>query len=253
MQARLLPARHGALWLLAGLRLFRRNPALLGTLTLGYVFLVAAINFLPYVGPFLLPLALPALVVVIANGCRAIERGVLPNAIALTRGVREHRVELVQLGGLHLLGSLAILAINAFFDNGATAATADEEDIALAMLRLLIIAIPVIMAFWFAPLLTAWDGAGPLKSVFFSVIAAWRNWRAFLVYGASTLVVAVILPASLLIAAGAVAKPLAQALAVIMPLALIFVAAPVLTASVYLSYQDVFHPPVTAADPADGQ
>ena len=88
MQARLLPARHGALWLLAGLRLFRRNPALLGTLTLGYVFLVAAINFLPYVGPFLLPLALPALVVVIANGCRAIERGVLPNAIALERGVR---------------------------------------------------------------------------------------------------------------------------------------------------------------------
>ena len=243
MQARLLPARHGALWLLAGHSLFRRNPSLLVALTLGYLFAVLAVNFVPLIGPFLLPMVLPALLVVVANGCRAIERGVPPPQAALARGLAERRVELVQLGGLHLLGSLAVLTVSTLFEGNRAPGAMDEGDIALALLRLLVIATPVIMAFWFAPLLTAWDGVSPSKAVFFSVVAAWRNWRAFAVYGATTLLVAVAVPASLLIAANALAAPLGQALKVIMPLALVFVAAPVLMASVYLSYRDVFHPP----------
>jgi hypothetical protein len=246
MQARLLPARHGALWLLAGLRLFRRNPPLLGTLTLGYVFLVVAIKLLPLVGQFLLPLALPALAVVIANGCRAIERGAPPEQIALARGLRERRTEMLQLGGLYLLGFLAVRAINTLFEEDSPLSAMSDADIAIAQLRLLIIATPVTVGLWFAPLLAAWDGVSPSKAVFFSVVAAWRNWRAFAVYGATTIVVAVVVPVSLLIAAGALYKPLGQALSVTMTLALVFVAAPVLMASVYLSYQDVFHPPAPA-------
>lgn len=245
MQARSLPARHGALWLLAGFRLFRRNPPLLTALTLGYLFLIVVINLLPLVGPFLLPLALPTLAVLVANGCRAIEDGKMADADALTRGLRERRVALVRLGGLHLVGSMLILAISLLVEGGDSPLNAieqaDEQAVLGAMLRLLVVATPVLMAFWFAPLLAAWDAVSPGKSVFFSFVASLRNWRAFLAYAVTVALVAVALPGLLMIAAGAVSKTLLDVLSVALRMLLVFVVAPTLAASVYVSYRDVFH------------
>lgn len=248
MQARRLPARHGFLWLIASFRLFRANPPLLTALTMAYLFLIVAVNLLPLVGPFLVPLALPALIVVLANGCRAIERGGGVGTVALTYGVQQHRVPLVRLGGLHLLGSMFILATSILMEGGQPSLvgpdkTLDEQQMLAMMARLLIVALPVITAFWFAPLLTAWDDVSPLKSVFFSFVAAWRNWRAFAVYGLSAGLVAIALPGLLLIAAGAISAVLVNVLSIALKMALIFVVAPTLMASVYVSYQDVFHGP----------
>ena len=107
--------------------------------------------------------------------------------------------------------------------------------------RLMIVALPVITAFWFAPLLAAWDDVPPLKSVFFSFVASWRNWRAFAIYGLTIAVFAVAMPGLLLIAAGAISPTLLNVLSVALKMVLIFVMAPILMASVYVSYQDVFH------------
>lgn len=249
MQARKLPARHGALWLVAGFRLFRNNPPLLTVLTLGYLFLVVFLNLLPLIGPFLLPLALPALAVLVANGCRIAEgrRGGIGAGAAgmLTRGLRGQGAPLLRLGGLHLLGSVAILGLGMAMEGGPITLfgldRAEDEKALAAMLRLLAVAMPVIMAFWFAPLLTAWDGVPPLKAVFFSFVASWRNWRAFTAYGLTVALVAVAIPGLLLIAAGPISQSLVQALSIALRMVLVFVGAPVMMASVYLSYRDVFH------------
>jgi hypothetical protein len=248
MQARRLPARHGLLWLIASFRLFRANPPLLTALTMAYLFLIVAVNLLPLVGPFLVPLALPALIVVLANGCRAVERGGGVGSVALTFGLQQHRVSLVRLGGLHLLGSMIILAASMLMDGGQPSMagadkTVDEEEMLATMARLMIVALPVITAFWFAPLLTGWDDVPPLKSVFFSFFAAWRNWRAFAIYGLSVATVAVALPGLLLIVASAISPILVNVLSIMLKMALIFVVAPTLMTSVYISYQDVFHGP----------
>lgn len=248
MQARLLPARHGFLWLIASFRLFRANPPLLTALTMAYLFLIVAVNLLPLIGPFLVPLALPALIVVLANGCRAIERGGGVGTVALTYGVQQHRVPLVRLGGLHLLGSVIILVASIVMESGQPALvgpdkTVDEEQMLATMARLMVVALPVVTAFWFAPLLTAWDDVAPLKSVFFSFVAAWRNWRAFGIYGLSVGLVAIALPGLLLIVAAAISPMLVNVLSIALKMALIFVVAPTLMASVYISYQDVFHGP----------
>jgi hypothetical protein len=42
--------------------------------------------------------------------------------------------------------------------------------------------IPVMMAFWFAPQLVVWSGFTPLKALFFSFFAVWRNKFAFIRY-----------------------------------------------------------------------
>lgn len=251
MQARQLPARHGVAWLLAGFQLFRRSPPLLTALTFAYLFGVLFLNLLPLVGPFLLPLALPALNAIVANGVRALEQGRPATKVALLHGLAANRIGLLRLGGLHLLGSLAILALSLVIEGGPQSLGRLEDanpTEMLAMLgRLLLIAAPVLMAFWFAPLLVAWNGVPALKSVFFSFVAVIRNWRAFAVYGLAVAVIGIVIPGLVLLVVGSISPTLLNIISVALRMVLVFVMAPVLMASVYLSYRDVFH---VAAVPA---
>jgi hypothetical protein len=256
MDARRLPARHGALWLLAGFALFRRHPPLMTAITFGYLLAVVVVNLIPKVGPFLLPLILPTLTVMLANGCRAIERGKAFESETLIAGISEQRI------GLNLVGS-SLLVLFGFalgepinISDGIDHAEAVELAADLAVI--LLMASPLLMAFWFAPLLTAWDGVSAGKSLFFSFIASWRNWRAFTVYALVLVLVGAVLPGLILIIAGVLSQALLTILSVALRMLLIFVLAPTMVASVYLSYRDVFAavapepaPPDAAPAPPD--
>lgn len=252
MQARLLPAIRGVRWIVDGFRLYRRNPPMLTTLTLGYLLVVVAFGQFQPAGPFLLPLILPFLTALIANGCRALNLGL--GRTELLFGLGERRAALLRLGGLHLLGTLAILAIDMLLqggdsgsvtgakEGGGAANPLDEVAVLWHMLRLLLIALPVLLAFWFAPLLTAWEGLPALKSLFFSLVAVWRNWRAFVVYAIAVTLIGVLVPGLVLLVASLIAKPLVEVLSVALRLALLLVFAPVLMTGIYQSYRDVFAP-----------
>lgn len=254
MDARRLPARHGLLWLLAGFALFRRHPPLATAITFAYLLTVIMVNLIPKIGPFLLPLLLPTLTVMLANGCRAIERGQRFVSETLVAGISAQRAGLARLGGLHLLGSsLLVLGgvalgepINISDGMDPAEAVALASDLAV----ILLLASPLLMAFWFAPLLTAWDGISAGKSLFFSFVASWRNWRAFAIYGLALVLVGAVLPGLILIVAGLISPALATILSVALRMLLIFVLAPTMVASVYLSYRDVFESrDVVAAEP----
>jgi hypothetical protein len=251
MDARRLSARHGFLWLLAGFALFRRNPPLMTALSFGYLLTVIVVNLIPKIGPVLLPLLLPALTVMLANGCRAIERGQPLASQTLLFGLGAQRVGLIRLGGLHLLGSsLLVLGSYAFGDpiNISDGMSPEEAQALLTDLGiLLVLASPLLMAFWFAPLLTAWNGVSAGKSLFFSFVASWRNWRAFAMYGLVLALVGAVLPGLILIVAGMISQSLLGILSVALRMLLIFVLAPIMVASVYLSYRDVFE----ARDPVE--
>jgi hypothetical protein len=246
MHARTLPARHGLLWLLAGFQLFRRNPPLLTALTFTYLLLVVIINLLPLVGPFLLPLALPALTVMLGNGCASIEQKRPMTLAVLTASLHERREAMWHLGGLHLVGSTVLVLLSVALGMELTIDPSMDEAKAAELLQKLAIVLamasPLLMAFWFSPLLTAWNGVPALKSVFFSFVASWRNWRAFAAYGAAVAVVGLLAPALLLVIASTISGTLVNIFALALRLLLIFVLAPVLIASVYLSYRDVFAP-----------
>ena len=120
--------------------------------------------------------------------------------------------------------------------------------LAVFTLTYLVLATPLLMAFWFAPLLAAWDGVGAAKSLFFSFVASWRNWRAFTVYGLALALVGVAVPAALLLFAGLVSQYLQAVLSTALRMLLVFVLAPTMVASIYLSYRDVFAPMPDAVD-----
>jgi hypothetical protein len=254
MDARRLPARHGILWLLAGFALFRRHPPLMTALTFGYLLTVIVVNLIPKVGPFLLPLLLPTLTVLLANGSRAVERGQPFDNDTLTAGISAQRVGLMRLGGLHLVGSsLLVLGGYALGEPiNLSDGMSQEEVMALAadLGIMLVLASPLLMAFWFAPLLTAWNGIGAAKSLFFSFVASWRNWRAFAMYGLVLALVGALVPGLILIVAGLLSQVLLNILSVALRMLLIFVLAPTMVASIYLSYRDVFATPEPAPMPA---
>lgn len=262
MQARRLPAERGAWWLLEGFRLFRRNPPLITALTLTYLLAVQGIAFLlPGIGPVILPLLLPVLTLIVANGCRLVDESRAPDKAALLTGIIGNGVAMLRLGGLQLLGAMLLVLLNLALNGGSDPLTGIEATTAPApnmggdvsvdrqaeaallesLMRLMLLAMPLIIAFWFAPFLTGWDRVAPLKSLFFSTVASWRNWRALGMFGLAAIVVAGVIPGFLLIVISQIAGASLGAAFVAMRMVLIFLVAPVLTASIYISYRDIFH------------
>ena len=236
MDARRLPARHGLLWLLGGFALFRRHPPMMTALTFGYLLTVIVVNLIPKIGPLVLPLLLPALTVVLANGCRAVEQGREFSSEILGAGIMARRVGLLRLGGLHLLGSsLLVLGASLLGEPVNLSDGLSTEELAALMTDMaviLVLASPLLMAFWFAPLLTAWDGAGALKSLFFSFVASWRNLQAFAIYGLAIVVIGALIPGLILIVAAQISGSLLTILNVALRMLLVFVLAPTMVASV---------------------
>lgn len=251
MQARRLPARRGWSWIVEGFRLFRANPPLLTFLVFGYWLALVVLNLVPLIGIALAPLCVPALSVSIMNGCRAIERRQTGNAGLLFSGFGQHRNALFVLGAVYLLGSLAVFAASAWVDGGAllrillsgTPPPDDllaNEQVLLSMQFMLLLMVPLLMAFWFAPLLAAWEGLAPAKSLFFSFVACARNWRAFFTYALGVFFISVMLPGILLGIAGVSSPALLRTLALAVSLPLVFVFIPSLFASFYVGYREIF-------------
>jgi hypothetical protein len=292
MQARRLPAAHGVYWLFEGFRLFRRNPPFITALTLVYLLLVQGIAvLLPGIGPILLPLALPALTLIVANGCRLVDEGQRPAKDTLLRGLTGKggkdgnspaMLPMLKLGGLQLAGAILLVLLNTALGDGvdpfsgmenesipaivgmegnapAPAASdtpppasepapdqevkvaAHEAAVLNALLRLMLLATPLIIAFWFAPFLTGWDRVSPMKSLFFSIVASWRNWRALGMFSLGVVVLAGIVPGFILIAISQISGVALGTALVALRMILVFLVAPVLTASIYISYRDIFH------------
>lgn len=259
MQARRLPAIRGWNWIVEGFRLFRTNPALLTFLVFGYWLTLVFLNLVPLLGVVLAPLCVPALSVGVMNGCRALERETDGGFGLLFSGFGRNRNTLLILGAAYLIGSLAVFAGSALVDGGALLGIMmagqqppddllESDQLIVALQVTLVLMVPVLMAFWFAPMLAAWNDLSAGKALFFSFIACLRNWRPFVIYGLGVAFISAILPGIVLGIVGATSAPLAKMVAVAMSLPLLFVFVPSLFASFYVSYRDVFVAQVEAAD-----
>lgn len=251
MQARKLTARQGWGWFGAGFALFRKNPAQLTMIILAYWLLIAFVNSLPTVGPVLATLTIPAFSVGLMNACRDVDQGRALLFPVLFSGFRLQKKTLLVLGVLYLAATLFALAASALADGGLFMQSMvgsyrpSEEDItgggfvAAAQIALILMA-PVVMAWWYAPVLVAWHGFDAGKALFFSFFACMRNWKAFLAYGACVLLFGGVLPGvvlGLFVSAAPEAAGFITSLAVV-PLLLIL--APAVIASFYITYREVF-------------
>lgn len=251
MQALTLPAAQGWRWLTDGFRIFRKNHLMLTFLVITYWMLMAVVNIIPVIGTVVTTLCIPAFSVSLMNACRNIDRGSPLAPQLLFSGFKSNLRSLLTLGGIYLASTVGILTISSLADDGALMAMMlagqkpDEEALSDGSLLLatqiaLVLLCPLVMAYWYAPVLASWHGLSPAKALFFSFVACVRNWRAFLVYSVAILVVATLVPGLILGVLAAMLPSGAALLTVLMTVLLILVLAPTLFASFYVSYREVF-------------
>ena len=250
MQALTLPAKRGLRWLVEGFAIFRRKPALLSFLVLGYWLSMAVISAIPYVGQMVSFILIPVFSVSLMNACRLIDTDEeLPPQI-LFSGFHRNLQTLLALGVVYVAASLVILGLSALFDGGllfrmlVLGAMPDREALAdtsvfISAQLAICLLVPVMMAFWFAPVLAAWHDMPAGKSLFFSLVACARNWRPFLMYSLAVGVIGVFVPrmTNALLGGG---EGVGQLLPSLITVAISLVLLPTLYASFYISYRDVF-------------
>lgn len=251
MEPRIVAAVQGWAWIAGGVRLFLRSPLMWIVLVLILFVAMKVVNYLPILA-LVAVLLMPVFLAGLMDGCRTLEEGRQLEIAHLLRGFRKNAAQLVTIGGVSLVGNLVILMIvvaiggDAFATMAKTLAKsptitpqiteqmqAATVEVTKAALVGAAISLPLLMALWFAPLLTYFHDVTPLQALKSSFIACLKNFLPMAVYG-------------LLILA---------ALIVLVPIGVrlghydlgLWLMAPVLVPSIYASYKDIYAAGVATA------
>jgi len=251
MNARVVPAARGPRWLAEGWRMFRVAPLGWLALVFGYWLAMTILSLVPVIGLIAASILVPVFSVGFMAASRAASRGQPVELVMLFAGFRERLPAQLALGAVYLAALAVVIGGSALADDGElarwllTGRRPEEEalqadDLLGGMAAAGALYAPVMMMYWFAPLLAAWHGMAPPQALFYSFFACLMNWRAFLAYGAAVAFAMFVLPAIVLtlllfVSGGALRV---QPMALVLPLLLILL--PTLFASFFASYRDVF-------------
>lgn len=224
---------------------------MLGMLVVSYWFTVLFLNVVPVIGVVVASLAIPGLSVGLMQAARNLERGQPIGLQTLYGSLKENARTLIALGALYLACTLGILGLSALVDGGdflkfmlsssrAERAAVEDADFILPALFITILMTPVLMAYWFAPVLAAWHRLSLGRSLFFSFVACWMNWRPFLAYGIGLVVFAGILPGIVLGLLLLLFPGAASFITALVTIPMVLVVAPTIFASFYACYRDIF-------------
>ena len=242
--------RAGRAWLGAAFALYRKNMALMLSASMAY-FLVGMM--LALLGPLvlLLPILQPTLMVMLANVYTTVWRGAQPRQADLLFSIAERRPALFRLGMFQFAASVTFallsLLIEWAIDAPSDLAKLTLQDALLNMLPLLVMMIPVFMAFCFAPVLTAWHEMPPAKAMFFSFVACWRNLGAFALHFINCLIV-IMAAGFVRVISSSVLPGMGDVIGYVLQLVMLLVFVPTMMASIYIAYRDIFE--VTSAGKA---
>lgn len=229
---RAVPAGRGWTWTVEGWILFKRQPGIWIALVVVFFLVMFALAFIPLLGSLLGFIIGPVFTAGFVYGSRELDEGRELEMGHLFAGFRERLGTLAAVGALYLAAWVVAVLIAALFTgasawmllggsaepvaSGAAAATT----VLLAVLVMLALMLPVFMAIWFAPQLVLFHDLSAPQAMRDSFFACLKNILPFLVYGAVMLLLAII-----------ATIPIGLGWLVLLP---------VIFASIYTSYRDVF-------------
>jgi len=238
VEPRTVEVSQGWRWIVAGFRLFAKNPQIWIVFFLIYlvVELVLAL-FVPVVGAIASALLDPIFLAGFMAGCRALELDEDLEITHLFAGFSANVKQLATLGGLYLSGKLLIVMLAMGLTSVVYGpmpqldlATLDATDPALLPLLMqymfmgalvMALLVPLLMAYWFAPALVLFDGLSARQAMKLSFAACIRNILPFTLYGVAGMVLFVL---------GSI--PLGLGLLAVIPV--------LFATSVYAAYRDIF-------------
>lgn len=197
MKLHIVPARTGILWVKQGIQTFWRQPMALAALFFLTMAAMSIASLVPVVGPALALALLPTSSLVMMVGAAEAFHNRMPTpALILVafRTGRERARAMAVLGVLYAVGFGLLMGLSTLIDGGTFASvylgnTPMTEEMVMdsgfqsAMWVTLALYLPLSLLFWHAPALVHWHGVSPVKAMFFSIVACFRNFGAFFVYG----------------------------------------------------------------------
>ena len=233
-----VPAGNGWQWIAGGWDHFKQNPlAWIGGIVV-WILLMMALSFIPLLGPLAVNLLSPVIIAGFMLGAQAQREGDSFTVGHIFSGFNNNAGKLIVVGLLYLVGTFLIMLVVGLMVGGALfanmgqlqaaeqnpeAAMAMVGPMLLAMLVAMALMIPLLMAYWFAPALVAFEDLGAFEAMKLSFRACLKNMLPFLVYGLITL---------------------ALMFVAMIPFGLgMLVLSPVMVAAIYVSYRDIFYEP----------
>jgi uncharacterized membrane protein len=236
---RSVPAGNGLSWIGTGWSIFTQSPIAWIVCAVILIVISVVLGFVPILGSIISYILFSVFAGGLMMGCQAQHEGRPLEIGDLFSGFKEKAGSLILVGVLFVAASLVLLLVAAVMFGVFLGSTGiftgliggDQEAIAqlmagsiaiLLLIGLVILAlyVPIAMAFWFAPSLVALQNIAPVAALRMSFFACLKNFLPFLLYGVVFLVIGFI---------------------AIIPFGLgILVAFPLLYASTYAAYRDIF-------------
>jgi len=227
--ARVVPMGNGWNWIASAWPIFSRAAGVWIGMVVALLLIIIVAHLIPFIGAIAIQILWPVFVGGLMIASRTIDGGGQARFSQLFAGFQQRTGTLVTLGVVWLVVSFLIVAVVVGITGVsvfALMAASPEQVFAaaatalLAALLILALMLPLVMATWFAPALIVFQGMGVAAAMKASFIGSLKNVLPFLLYGIIAMVAGVI--ASLPVGLGWL------------------VLGPVLTASVYTSYRDIY-------------
>jgi uncharacterized membrane protein len=228
---RAVAAGRGWSWIAEGWDLFKRQPGIWVVIAVILLVIYVVLAFIPILGSLAGIVLAPVFTAGLMIGCRAEEEGRELEISHLFAGFRGRFGTLIGVGLIYLGITIAIALVVGIATGGGlwTLLSGGADPVALgaagltvllAFLVMLALMLPLFMAIWFASPLVVFHEQGAWEAMKNSFVGCLRNIMSFLVYS-------VILFAAAILAS--------------IPLGLGWlVLGPVIAASLYASYRDIF-------------
>lgn len=236
---RACPAGHGSRWIAEGFDFFKRDPwmwILNVVIFFTIMMILGMVPFLSLVSSLLGPVFVAGLIL----GCRDQDQGRPLEVAHVFAGFQNQTGRLVAVGALNLLASLLLFGMAMIvivmlggMDMLITMGGLENGDVTpeqaaglmmpmlLALLVVMLFAVPVAMLFWFAPtLVVLHPDVGVIEALGLSFRGCLRNVLPFLIYGLILLVLAIVATIPFMLGW--------------------LVLGPVVFGSVYASYKDIY-------------
>ncbi|MCF7978890.1 MAG: hypothetical protein K9L82_12910 [Chromatiaceae bacterium] len=253
-------ASHGWYWITQAWQQFKAQPRLwLAAVALVYL-VTFALSLVPVLGSLATMILGPVFAGGLMLGAQSQERGGTLRVMAGFDGFSTHGGQLALVGLLYLVGLFVVFIVAGLIAMATGVVTAGSMDalsssdpdivaaalgpgLGLFLLVVMLTMVPLLMLYWFAPVLVALEGMTAIEAMRMSFRGCWKNIVPFTVYGLALFFI--LLAASLILGVvSALLAAISETLMVVlmllvMPLMLVF--AVLVLLSIYSAYRDVFH------------
>jgi len=253
MKLNIVPALTGLTWVKLGIQTFIRQPLAMTGLFFMFMTMLSVATLVPFIGAALALALLPAATLGLMAATQEATKGKFPMPALLISAFRagQQRVRaMMVLGALYAAGFLTLMGASALVDGGQfarlylvggkiTEELVLQSSFQMAMWVAMALYLPLSLLFWHAPALVHWHGITPVKSLFFSFIACYKNFGAFTVFGLAWSGIFFLATLAVSLIASVLGSPM-LATAIMFPVALVIIA--MFFTSIYFTFRDSFVP-----------